>query len=275
MTPTTVNFSLSRSTSRPDDSGLAAKLRLPEAVAQDHRAGGTLAIVALDEQAADERLHSQRRKQIGGDRRALDVERLARPEQVRGERVIHADSLENGAGLLPIAIVRGRQLHALVAGHSLPHFHEARGVWKRQRPNQDEVGDRERSGRRADTERDDQDRRDRESWRAAKHADRVGEILPQQVPVDQRGIPGDFRNRSRPHRDRARCPGVAPPAREHGAHLLAVLVAERSRIEMQQQIVETHHAFPGAKPAARAIFTSCASRRASSFAAAVPAAVIR
>src|SRR5439155_22316178 len=85
---------------------IAAKLRLPEAVAQERRAGGALAIVAVDEETADERLHAKCRKEVGGHRGARDVEWLARTQQVRGKRMIHTDAVEHGARLCPVAIVR-------------------------------------------------------------------------------------------------------------------------------------------------------------------------
>ena len=69
-----------------DDRRVAAEPRLPEPVAEEHRAGRAVAIVGLGEQPADERLHAQRREQIGRDRRALDAQRLPGADQVAGRR---------------------------------------------------------------------------------------------------------------------------------------------------------------------------------------------
>ena len=212
----------------------------------------------------------------------IDAPRLAGAEHGCAERRGTCRSLSNDrARRFPVAIVRRRQLHARVAGVFSTTLHEPIRLRKRQRPEQDEVGDRERGGRRADAERDDEHRGDREARRAAQHARRCSEVLPQQIAVHQRGVADRPRRSSAaraPSAPAARAP--APPAREQRAHLLAVLVAERRGIQAQQRAscyrrVSSSKPSSGAKPAARAILTSCASRRASAFAAAVPSGVIR
>lgn len=71
--------------------------------------------------------------------------------------------------------------------------------------------------------------------------------------------------------------GAERAAFDNAAHELAVLVAERLRIEMEERPIEPepHQTLPGASPRARAIATSFASRRASARAAAVPSGVSR
>jgi hypothetical protein len=115
----------------------------------------------------------------------------------------------------------------------------------------------------------------RKPGRALEHAQRVAQILIEQIEVDEQRVAGDFGDRAQPERDSPQAAGVAEAAREERPHLGAVLVPERRRVETKQQVVRAHHAFPGASPLARAILTSCASRRASSFAAAMPSGVIR
>ena len=78
--------------------------------------GAPVAIVGLGEEPADQRLHAQRRKEIGGDRGAFDPLRLADADQVAGGAVVQADALEDRAALLPVAIVRRRELQLRVAG---------------------------------------------------------------------------------------------------------------------------------------------------------------
>src|SRR5207249_4276280 len=48
-------------------------------------------------------------------------------------------------------------------------------------------------------------------------------------------------NHAEPQPKAANRARVAPFAREHGAHFLAVLVTKRTRIEMQQPVVCAHH----------------------------------
>src|SRR5207249_3267092 len=106
--------------------------------------------------------------------------------------------------------------------------------------------------------------------------------LFQDVEVHERGVAQRLAGSSDPEGGHAERPRrLAPASREHGAHLFAVLVAERRRIQMENKVIELHqasalfYARPGAKPFARAIRTSCVNRRASAFATAVPSAVIR
>ena len=147
------------------------------------------------------------------------------------EPVVGADRLERVAGALPVAIVRRRQLHLVVARLDLPQLHQPVRLGKRQRPEQDEVGDRERRRRRADAERHDQNGGDREAGRARQRAARVPQILPQDVPMRRGGVADELERSSSSHshdsaEDRLT---LASRRAKRCAHLLAVLVAERSR----------------------------------------------
>src|SRR5439155_19754014 len=141
-------------------------------------------------------------------------------------------------------------------------------------------------GRRADTERDDHGRCDREAGRSAKRPKRVADVLTQQIPVHRRRVADDFGDCPEPQCKAAGGASLSLLPRKQLAHLVAVLVAKRSRVKMQKPVVCAHrgvpsalcplrYAFPGAKPAERAILTSWASRRTSAFTAAAPAGVIR
>src|SRR5207249_9532706 len=54
----------------PENAGLAAELRLPQPIAQKSNARRALAVLAFTEETADERLHAERGKEIGGHRGA-------------------------------------------------------------------------------------------------------------------------------------------------------------------------------------------------------------
>lgn len=97
--------------------------------------------------------------------------------------------------------------------------------------------------------------------------------------MDGRRVADNVDNRAAEHREP--CPrvgAVLDPPREIQGHLLAVVVAERRGIEVQQRSVEPlapHQAFLGTSPRARAIFTSWVSRAVSTSATRVPNAVMR
>ena len=91
-----------------------------------------------------------------------------------------------------------------------------------------------------------------------------------------RGVRDDVGDGLEPEREPGAGAGrLAAAAREERAHLAAVLVTERRGVQVQEGAVEPHHARPGAKPRARASFTSPASRRASARATSMPNGVIR
>jgi len=138
------------------------------------------------------------------------------------------------------------------------------------------VGDRESGGGGADAQGGHRGHGEREPRRAPQGPRGEGEVLAQDVAVRAPRVYGDVHERLPPHRQRledARCVTAAPG--EDGAHLVAVLGAEGCGIEAQERAIQSHHAFPGAKPLARARRTSWVSRRASARATAVPKGVIR
>ncbi len=260
----------------PDHTGVAAEYRLPQLVAQQQRSGGAFAVLGGGEQTPHRRLDAQQRKQIGGDGRPFEPLRVALSHQVHRSIPESAHALEGLAHVFPVDVIGGRQLHLRVAGLLLPELYQAVRREKRQRPDEHEIGYRECRRVCADTQRQHQNRGERESGRAGQGARRVTEILPENVPVHSRGIEKNLEDGCDPqngHRRRAR--GVAPASRPDGAHIVAVLRAEGRRIEPQKQIVEADHAVPAANPRSRAILTSSVSRRASARATAAPNGVIR
>ena len=146
----------------PDHVGIPAELRLPEAVAEEQRARRSGAIVCVGERTAHQRRGSEDPQNVGRHGRAFDTNGIAGACQARELRVVHPRAFERGARARPVAEVRRREVVPELR-HVLPERHDAIGLGKRKGAQQNEIGDRECRSRRADAERNDQHRRDRES----------------------------------------------------------------------------------------------------------------
>ncbi len=259
-----------------EDVGVGAEDALPERLAQNEwpRAAG----VGGQERPAEHGVHAERLEEVRGREDALEPLRLTRPGEVHRRAREGGHARERRSPLLPVPEIARRDLDPRVAALRLvlPDAHQAIGLGKRQRPDQHVVGDREHRGRGADAERRDGQRRRGEGTRAAERAERVAQVVAQQVHVHARGVAKRLRDRDRPEREDGSEPcGIAPLPREDRGHLRAVLVAERAREQMEQEAVDSHQAFPVSRPLARASRTSAVSRDASARAAARPAGVRR
>ena len=158
----------------------------------------------------------------------------------------------------------------------LEDFDEPIGAGKRERPDEDVIGDRKRRGRRADAEADDDDGGEREAASPRERAKDVAHVLFEDVAVHHCRVGEDVSDRAEPERhDAGPRLSVASAPREHGAHFFAVLVPERGGVQTQQPSVHGHQALRGTSPRARAMRTRSASRAASALATAVPSAVMR
>ena len=154
-------------------------------------------------------------------------------------------------------------------------MHEPLGVRKGQGADEDMVRDREGGRDGADPEGGKQDGRRRESGRAPQHSKRVARVLAQDVHVRTDRVDEDVAEHAGPQGDASGdARRIAASPGEDRAHLVAVLGTKRRGEGVEQDAVEAHQAFFGAKPLARTSFSSAASRLASARATAVPNGVI-
>ena len=254
----------------------SAKARLPEAVTE-HDGGRCVRRIGLGTEDTSERgAHAQDPEYLAGQPPAFHALGLSVAGEVVGLPAEGSHLLEGAAHALPVAVVGRRELRVPVAALVLPEPHQPVRLREGQRPEEHVVGDREGGGRGANAQGGHRDRGERESPRAPQGARDEGEVLAQDVAVDAHRVDGDVLERGQPQPERGEEAGrvTAPPGKD-GAHLFAVLGTEGSGIEAQEGAIQSHHAFPGAKPLARASRTSWVSRRASARATAAPKVVSR
>ena len=186
-----------------EDGGIAAELRLPQPVTQERRARGTGPIVRRREQPADGRPHTQRRQKVVRQRGAFDPNRIADANQRRQLKMVHARALERCARLDPIAVIRRRELVA-VLGRLFPQPYETIRIRKRKRPQQYEIGHREGRSRCPDAESDDEHSRDGEPGRPPEHPRRIGDVLSEHVTMDRDPSLDHVTDGARPQRRNAK-----------------------------------------------------------------------
>src|SRR5262249_279228 len=99
-----------------------------------------------------------------------------------------------------------------------------------------------RGGVGADAERGDDDHGRGEPGRAPEGTERVAQVLPERVPVRaRRGGDGVGEGRE-PETEHGGAPGLAPALDEDPLHLVAVVDAERARVEVEERTVEARRA---------------------------------
>ena len=187
---------------------IAAELAAPETVAQYDRTRGRRIVVGADERTAERRLDAEDREEVGAHHRPVVTLGLADADEIDRVRDVGGHAFDRRRPLLPVEKVCRRELDARVAAKRLvlPHPHEPIGLGERQCAHQHVIGNRKRRGRRADAQRRDDDRCEREAARVAQAAKRVADVLHEQIPVQARGVAEDVGDGLEPdagRRDRA------------------------------------------------------------------------
>ncbi len=137
------------------------------------------------------------------------------------------------------------------------------------------IGEREGGRGGADAEGAHRHYRCRVAAIAAAGAQRVADVLDGHVEVspDRRGHDVGETGQQGGHTSET-APAVELPG-ERRRHLVAVLLAQRGRAEVQQQSIERHHALPATTPVVWAMRTIACSRAVSARATSSPNGVIR
>ncbi len=146
-----------------DDRAVAVEAPLPERVAEDGRFRRARRVVARLQRAAGDRPYAEHVEEPIGDRRRRQALGLGAAGQRRRARVVNRDGVRGPVLLAPREEVGvGQREDPAFLAHDA-HLHEAIGVPERERSQQHGVDDREDRGRRADAERERQNRDGREA----------------------------------------------------------------------------------------------------------------
>ncbi len=158
----------------------AAEPVAPEALADERHRRGALRILARPERAAGDRWHTEHVEHVRRDARRRHTRRLPPANQLDRGVVEHRQSGEHVVSPGPRAVFlqRAAQLGKPARALGAPDVHERRRITKRQRAEEERVGDAEGRDRQSDAERQGQRRRQRERGRMAQCPDGVAAVLP-------------------------------------------------------------------------------------------------
>ena len=270
---------------RAEHIGTAAEPPLPVAMADDRR--GRTDAIAGREQSADRRRRAEHVEEVLGDQPAPSFlpRAVLEPYLPRAQTALRRHQRGKAVGVSPevlellVGQPRSRALAAVPAAGPAAGFvrvrqhHELfRCPHAGQRRVENAVPETENRGVRTDTERQGRDRYCRESRPCQHRAQRIAEVLRQDVPVlarrNRAGVADGAQHEPRLDASTVGAAGVAQLLVEHQAHLRAVFVPEGGGIAAQQGVedrLDADHP-PGTSPVARACWTS-AFRRATSAAA--------
>src|SRR5205823_11390941 len=144
-----------------DDAGIRVEAATPERVAQDHDSLAPGDSLVIGERSAERRGYAKHREQIRRHTRALESLRLPVAGEVEVSVLEQRDVVEDAGELTQVDGVGGRGI-VVSTVPCQPDADEPLRLRKGQWPKHHAVDDAEDRGCRADSKRDDHDRRDSE-----------------------------------------------------------------------------------------------------------------
>ena len=162
-----------------DDGAIAAEMILPDVVADQRDRRGVELVFFRAKLPAEDRLHAQEGKGIGGDLPAEVTLRLVAAGNDEGRLLDRGDSIQRGYVLLPLEVIRERRPGILVGVllEILRDGNEALLVLdQRHRPQEERVDRREHRRRSADPEGDGQDGNNRKPRGLYEHPTGISKI---------------------------------------------------------------------------------------------------
>ena len=170
--------------SATDDRRASAKLRLPNAIAQHHRARAVVDYIRWAEQPADHRARAEHVEEVGCHERPADHARPAVVEQgVRvGTPVYDAGDVAHRSARGPNSReVAGQRRHFDARRSIGPEHRDSILVGDGETPNENRLKGREHRDRHADAERENREDGDDEGGRSAEAAKRESNVPPQSM----------------------------------------------------------------------------------------------
>ncbi len=276
---------------------LPAEAVLPEPVADDDDLRAFRTILLRREEAAEDRLHAEHGREVVGDLRALQPERVRAVRGVEAGALVVGDRLELAlltAPLVEVGVVDSHHVE-VPARRTLVDVDEPLGLGERQRPQEEAVDQAEDGDVRRESEGEHRHHQRAGEPLAQQRAKRVTQVVSDHVrppslgsgfprtttrmpPIAQPGA-REIEDGARPD-GRREATALGPALEEQSLHLVGVRLAQLPRSEAQQRpvdagrLVRAHAVSPRGRTRERAIFTSSASRRVSPRATACPARVM-
>ena len=166
---------------RAQDVGTRMKMIAPELVREQSRLGSVRKFFFRPKCAADRGGDGERRQKVRGNAAGvyLGGVRASQQHHVAEARLRRSQMLKDAIVAAPRHVIRRRNEFAAHTGEADRHPHKLSGAGIGQRPQENGIGNTEDGGRRADSQRQREHRRDRKRGRAAQNTGGISQVLPE------------------------------------------------------------------------------------------------